>query len=292
MTQSFVVANGLSKSFGAKRVLEGLAFRVEPGDVVGVLGQNGAGKTTLLDLMLGFSRPSAGTVEVFGHASFALPAAAKARIGFVPQSDELVRQLRVRDHLRLIGSFYASWDNTLIERLTRAWKLDLDDRVGDMSTGQRQKLSILLALGHRPDLLVLDEPVASLDPLARRQFLREIIDIAADGKRAIIFSSHIVSDIERLATKIWILKDRHLYWDGDFDSLKESVVRIHVRANGRRVADSVIPHAVSIDRSEHHLSAVVTGWSDAHEAALRESLDHPFEVEALTLEEIFVELSA
>lgn len=292
MTEPYIVANGLSKAFGTKQVLEGVSFRVEPGDVVGVLGQNGAGKTTLLDVMLGFSRADAGSIEVFDHESFGLPAGAKARIGFVPQTDELVRQLRVRDHLRLIGSFYERWDDELIARLTREWKLDLGERISDMSVGQRQKLSILLALGHRPDLLVLDEPVASLDPLARRQFLRELIEIAADGNRAVIFSSHIVSDIERLATKIWILKDRHLFWDGDFDSLKDSVVRIHVRVNGSGLADAAIPNLLSIDRSAQHVSAVVQGWNSAAEAELRHSLGEQFEVEALTLEEIFLELSA
>jgi ABC-2 type transport system ATP-binding protein len=292
MTEAYVVASRLSKTFRDKRVLEDLSFRVWPGDVVGMLGQNGAGKTTLLDIMLGFSPPTSGTVEVFGHRSFGLPARSKARIGFVPQTDELIRQLTARDQLRVIGSFYDRWDDALIARLTAEWKLDLDERISEMSVGQRQKLSILLALGHRPDLLVLDEPVASLDPLARRQFLRELIDIAADGNRAIIFSSHIVSDIERLATKIWILKDRRLCWDGDVDSLKDSVVRVHLRANGSGLVNASIPNALSIDRNEHHLSAVVQGWSKDVESEFRQSLGRPFEVEALTLEEIFLELTA
>jgi ABC-2 type transport system ATP-binding protein len=301
MAQAFVAADRLSKAYSSKPVLEELSFRVEPGDVVGVLGQNGAGKTTLLDVMLGFSPATSGSVEVFGQASFALPAAAKARIGFVPQTDELIRQLTARDQLRLIGSFYDGWDKVFVERLTREWNVDLDARIGEMSVGQRQKLSIVLALGHHPDLLVLDEPVASLDPLARRQFLKEIIDIAADGDRAIIFSSHIVSDIERLANKIWILKDRHLFWDGDFDSLKDSVVRIHVRANGSTAAAFAavgaaagprIPNAISIERGEHHLSAVVRGWNNDLKSEIDASLGMPFEVESLTLEEIFLELSA
>ena len=108
--------------------------------------------------------------------------------------------------------------------------VDSRQRIKGMSVGQRQKLSILLALGHRPDLLILDEPVASLDPIARRQFLEQIVEVAADGSRSVVFSSHIVSDVERLANKIWILKDQRMYWQGDFDSLKESIVRLHVRA--------------------------------------------------------------
>jgi ABC-2 type transport system ATP-binding protein len=294
MGAPYVVANQLSKAFGKKRVLDELSFRVEPGDVIGVLGQNGAGKTTLIDLMLGFSPATSGAIEVFGHTSFGLPAGSKARIGFVPQTDELIRQLTVRAQLRLIGSFYAHWDEAFIARLTREWQLDLDARVGEMSVGQRQKLSILLALGHKPDLLVLDEPVASLDPLARRQFLKEIIEVAADGERAIVFSSHIVSDIERLATRIWIVKGGKLYWDGDLDSLKESVVRIHLRANGHAVPD-VLPldnaTTLSIDRGDGYLSAVVQGWDDEAEQGFGRALGTSFEVERLSLEEIFLELT-
>lgn len=222
MSNPHVVAQHLGKSFGRKHVLADVSCTVAPGDVIGVLGKNGAGKTTLLELMLGFTPASAGSVQVFGHESFRLPGAAKARVGFVPQRDELIDQLTAQDQLRMIASFYQCWDHALIERLSREWEVDLCERVKNLSAGQRQKLSILLALGHRPDLLVLDEPVASLDPMARRQFLEQIVDVAADGKRSVVFSSHIVSDIERLANKIWILKGGRLHWQGDLDSLKES----------------------------------------------------------------------
>jgi ABC-2 type transport system ATP-binding protein len=140
-------------------------------------------------------------VQIFGHESLRLPGAAKARVGFVPQQDELINQLTVADQIGVIAAFYPNWDDALIERLRSSWEVDLRQRVKAMSIGQRQKLSILLALGHRPDLLILDEPVASLDPIARRQFLEQIIDVTADGTRSVILSSHIVSDIERLANR-------------------------------------------------------------------------------------------
>jgi ABC-2 type transport system ATP-binding protein len=117
MDQPYVVARGLGKSFGDKVVLEDVSCEVEPGDVVGVLGKNGAGKTTLLELMLGFTSPSAGRVEVFGHESHGLPGALKPRVGFVPQQDELVNQLTAADQVRMIGSFYDNWDHALIARL-------------------------------------------------------------------------------------------------------------------------------------------------------------------------------
>ena len=152
MSVPYAAAHRLGKAFYGKTVLEDVSFSVEPGDIVGVLGKNGAGKTTLLELMLGFTPPSAGGVELFGHASYRLPGAAKARLGFVPQQDELVNQLTAADQIGVIASFYPRWDDELVTRLGREWEVDLGERIKGMSVGQRQKLSILLALGHRPDL--------------------------------------------------------------------------------------------------------------------------------------------
>jgi ABC-2 type transport system ATP-binding protein len=283
------VAHHLCKSFGEHRVLDDLSFRVEPGDVIGVLGKNGAGKTTLLELMLGFTPASRGEVRLFGHDSFGLPAEAKARVGFVPQQDELVGQLSVADQLRVIASFYPRWDHELIARLCFEWGVEPRARIKSMSVGERQKLSILLALGHRPDLLLLDEPVASLDPLARRQFLEQIVEISAGGERAAVFSSHIVSDIERLANRIWILKDGRFVWQGDLDSLKESIVRVHF--SGRTMPAALdIPNALSLRREEGYATAVVSDWSDDAQRRLTQQGDLELRIEPLALEEIFLEL--
>ena len=290
MNSSTVEASHLGKAFGPKRVLHDLTFGVSPGDVVGVLGKNGAGKTTLLELMLGFTQPSEGAVRVFGHESYRLPGAAKARVGFVPQQDELVDHLTVADQLRVIASFYPQWDNELISRLCQEWRIDVRARIKGMSVGERQKLSIVLAFGHKPDLLILDEPVASLDPIARRQFLEQLVEVSADGRRAVIFSSHIVSDIERLANRIWILKEGRLDWQGDLDSLKESIVRIHLRGSGPLPEVLSIPGALSIRRDSAFPAAIVRDWTDAAQRELERQIRGTVEVEALGLEEIFVEL--
>ena len=290
MNAPYVVASHLGKSFNGKPVLDDLSFQVEPGDIVGVLGKNGAGKTTLLELMLGFTPPSGGSVKLFGHDSFRLPGAVKARVGFVPQQDELVNQLSAADQIGVIASFYPRWDDALIERLSHAWEVDLRQRIKGMSVGQRQKLSILLALGHRPDLLILDEPVASLDPIARRQFLEQIVEVAADGRRSVVLSSHIVADIERLANKIWILKDHQLFWSGDFDTLKESIVRLHIRASQPLPAMLSIPNALSVQRETHSATAIVRDWTDALTDDTTARTGAEVEVESLTLEDIFLEL--
>jgi len=290
MNSATVEASHLGKMFGPKRVLQDLSFGVSPGDVVGVLGKNGAGKTTLLELMLGFTQPTEGAVRLFGHESYRLPGDAKARVGFVPQQDELVDHLSVADQLRVIASFYPQWDKDLMSRLCQEWGIDMRARIKGMSVGERQKLSILLAFGHKPELLILDEPVASLDPIARRQFLEQLVEISTDGLRAIVFSSHIVSDIERLANRIWILKEGRLDWQGDLDSLKESIVRIHLRGSGRLPEVLAIPGALSVRRESAFPTAIVRDWTEGAQRELERQIAGTVEVEVLGLEEIFVEL--
>lgn len=290
MSNATVQAEHLSKAFGNKQVLRDLTFNVMPGDVIGVLGKNGAGKTTLLELMLGFTTPSSGDIRVFGHASRQLPGAVKKRVGFVPQQDELLDALVVRDQLSLIASFYPQWDRELVDQLCAAWNINVSARVKTMSVGERQKLSILLAFGQRPDLLVLDEPVASLDPLARRQFLEQLVELSTDSSRAVVFSSHIVSDIERLANRIWILKEGRLYWHGELDALKESIVRLHVQAVGTLPDRVEVPGVLSWRRQGDGAIAIVRDWSEENTRAFQEQFKCDIRVESLGLEEIFLEL--
>jgi ABC-2 type transport system ATP-binding protein len=290
MNSPTIHAAHLSKSFGDKHVLRDLSFDVMPGDVIGVLGKNGAGKTTLLELMLGFTPPTAGEIAVFGHPSRHMPGAVKRRVGFVPQQDELLDSLAVADQISLIASFYPDWDEELVAKLCAAWKINTAARIKTMSVGERQKLSILLAFGQQADLLILDEPVASLDPLARRQFLEQLIESSADERRAVIFSSHIVSDIERLANRIWILKEGHLNWQGDLDTLKESIVRLHLQSAAGLPEQVVFPGLLSWRRLDAGALAIVRDWTDQAQQSLQQQLDCTIRAEPLGLEEIFLEL--
>lgn len=226
MHDNIVSINKLSKRFDGTTVLNGIDASVRRGEVIGLLGINGAGKTTLLETLLGYALPQSGSALLFGSDSaHTLPLQTKARIGFVPQRDELVDSMKGAQYLKLIASFYDNWNQALIERLVQEWSVPLDRKIGRLSIGQRQKLSILSALGHEPELLVLDEPVASLDPLARRQFLKELVDISAGHTRSILFSTHIVSDVERIASRVWLIKDGEIAIDAPLDDIKEHYAR-------------------------------------------------------------------
>lgn len=290
MTESLVSTRGLSKMIGRKPILRNVAVDVTPGSVVGIIGKNGAGKTTLLEILLGFSPASSGSSQLFGHDSFTLPAAIKDRIGFVPQQDELVNLLTGQQQLALIAALHGRWNAALIERLQKTWEVPMDRIIQNLSGGERQKLSTLTALGHEPELLVLDEPVASLDPISRRRFLQEMIEITAERTRTVLFSTHIISDLERVADQIWILRDGAIAWAGPLDSLQESVVRLSI--NARRPLPSVLPLTDCLSQrvAGERGSAVVRQWTGRQLAQLQETLDAEIAVEPLGLEDIFVEL--
>ena len=289
---SAVSIRSLSKSFGRQAVLQDISSEVHPGDVVGVIGKNGAGKTTLLESLLGFSPPTSGSAAIFREDCRSMSAATKARIGFVPQNDELLPTVTGRRQLALTGSFYPRWDAALIDRLAREWEVPLDRRATVLSGGERQKLSTLMALGNRPDLLVLDEPVASLDPLARRRFLQQLLEMASDESRAVIFSTHIVSDLERVANRIWLMRDGRLLWDGDLDALKTSVRRLHLFARRRLPLTLDLPGTISARQAVDGLSAtvVVRDLDEAQLQAAAARLDARIESEGLGLEDIFLEI--
>lgn len=225
MTETMVTLDALCQQFGKQMVLDSISTDVKQGDVIGLLGLNGAGKTTLLETLLGFALPSSGQSLLFGEPASKLSAKGKTRIGFVPQQDELLPNLSGQQNLDLLSAFYPNWDKEKVAALAKEWDIPLNKRAQALSVGQRQKLSILSALGHDPDFLIFDEPVASLDPLARRRFLQTLIELIGDTGCTLIFSTHIVSDLERIADRIWILKEGRLVVDSTLDALKENALQ-------------------------------------------------------------------
>lgn len=286
--QHVVETRGLEKDAGGRAILKGISVTAAPGAVIGLLGKNGAGKSTLLDVLLGFALPTAGEARVFGEHSSRLSAACKARIGFVAQQDELMSLMTGAQHLALAASFHRNWDHDLIRRLSREWEVPLDRRVGVLSGGERQKVATLLALGHRPDLLVMDEPASGLDPVARRAFMVTLLEIAAEANRTILFSSHIVSDIERIASHVWMLREGCIAWQGELDQLKESTVRLVLRAERDFTAPPPVEGALHCQIQGNTAMLVLRDWSASRLPEIEQLTGARAEAAPLTLEDIFL----
>jgi ABC-2 type transport system ATP-binding protein len=218
-------AEGLGKRHGRRWALRDCTMSVPPGKVVGLVGRNGAGKTTLLQLAVGLLAPSAGTINVLGERP-GRDVAQLARVGFVAQDTPVYPRLTIAQHLRMGAYLNPRWDAALAARRVTELGLRERQRAGTLSGGQRAQLALTLAMAKRPELLVLDEPVASLDPLARRDFLRALMEfVAADGV-SVIISSHLIADLERVCDHLIVLAAARVQLAGDVDDLLASHRRL------------------------------------------------------------------
>jgi len=292
MSSPVVDMSHLQRQLDKVTILKNITAQVKPGDVIALLGKNGAGKTTLLETLLGFGFPSFGSVKLWDTDATSMQGDIKQRIGFVPQQDELLPGFNGREHIELFKSFRTRWNQALVDQLIAEWLIPMDITVRKMSVGQRQKLSILLAVAHEPQLLVLDEPVASLDPVARRQFLQQLVDIVADENRAIIFSSHIVSDMERIANQVWMLQNGELAYQGGLDELKESIARVTITAADNLPAKLDIANVVKQRVQGKQAWLTLKCWQPEQEHELARQFNAHIQVDYLSLEDIFLELNA
>ena len=216
------VGTGYSRK---RPVLRDVTLAVQPGSITGLLGRSGAGKTTLIHTALGLKKAWYGRAEVFGSEAWNAPPETRKRIGFVPQELQDFHWMTVSECVRFVGGFYERWNDRLVADLQRQWGLG-EERIGLLSPGLRQRVAVLLAIGHGPDLLVLDEPVASLDPGERRDFLRLIGDLNAETRQTVLLSSHVCGDIERICSDVAILHHGRIVVHGAVDDLKEQVRRV------------------------------------------------------------------
>ena len=286
-----IAIQGLHKGFRDKNVLKELSLAVPQGSVYGLLGRNGAGKTTLIKSLLGLIRPQSGTVRVLGDDPWDFLEETKERIGYVPQTDRPYPWLTVRQIVDYTASFYRHWNHDMTDRLMREWGLSPSDKIGLLSEGQAQKLNIILALGHEPDLLVFDEPVASLDPASRRQFLKTVLEIVSDRRCTIFFSTHITSDLERVADRVAVLKDGAIPFAGELDVLKEEIKRLRIRSAGVRLDDFKGEGILHREVFAHEAILTVRGYTPEIKKAIEEKFKAQVDVEDLNLEEIFLELT-
>jgi ABC-2 type transport system ATP-binding protein len=269
-------AEGLTKRYGRREALSDCTLAIPPGHVVGLVGPNGAGKTTLLHIAVGLLPPTAGRIEVLGGHPGSGPAQL-AKVGFVAQDAPTYAGLSIADHLRFGAHTNPGWDRQLADDRITKLGLDPSQKAGKLSGGQRAQLALTLAIAKRPDLLILDEPVASLDPLARREFLQGLMAHVAEHGAGVILSSHLVSDLERVCDYLIVLIASRVRVAGEVDDLLAS----HYRLTGARRDLADLPVGVEVIEDSH---------TDRQSTLIVRSatlIDDPsFTVEQLTLEDL------
>jgi ABC-2 type transport system ATP-binding protein len=191
------------------------------GAVYGLVGANGAGKTTLIKHILGLLRAESGTVRVFGHDPVADPVAVLSRIGYLSEENDLPGWMRVDELIRYTRAFYPAWDNTYAEELRRTFALDAAAKVKSLSKGQKARMGLLVALAHRPELLVLDEPSSGLDPIVRRDILGAVMRTIADEGRTVLFSSHLLEEVEQVADHVTMISNGKIVLSASLEDIKE-----------------------------------------------------------------------
>jgi len=271
-----VEARGLGKRYGRRWALRNCTLGIPSGRVTGLVGPNGAGKTTMLHLAVGLLEPTEGAIEVLGGRPASGPAQL-AKIGFVAQDTPTYAGLSVADHLRLGAHLNPGWDAALARTRIERLGLDPAQKAGKLSGGQRAQLALTLGVAKRPGLLILDEPVASLDPLARREFLQDLMDTVADQELSVILSSHLVADLERVCDHLVVLAEAHVLAAGDVDGLLAS----HHRLIGPRRDPAALPegqHVIQASHTDRQSTLIVR--------ADRPVLDPAWTVEQLSLEDL------
>ncbi len=286
--EPIVKINGLTRHFGSVRALDHMSMEIEPGGIVGLLGSNGGGKSTLIRHIIGLLLPETGNCTTFGRETGKLGPADLARIGYVHQEGELIGWMTVRQMIRFVAAYYPNWDRELEEDYLARFEVPVKTRVGALSPGQRQKLAILLALGFHPELLILDEPAAALDPLARSRFFDLLIDFVQTPGRTILISSHILTDVEKVIDHVIIMDEGRTLRDCSLDDLREEFCRFRITSLNGSLPDN-LPFGTAISCERGGGQAVVTLKSPSPgkvEAGARE-LNTDLEWLPLSLEEIY-----
>ena len=271
-----IETHGLGKRYGRQWALTDCVLEIPAGQVVGLVGPNGAGKTTLLHLAVGLLQPSSGSITVLGGRPADGPAQL-SRIGFVAQDAPTYANLSVADHLRLGGWTNPRWDPRVAKGRVDQLRLDPQRAAGKLSGGQRAQLALTLAVAKRPDLLILDEPVASLDPLARREFLQGLMEVVAEHGVSVLLSSHLVADLERVCDYLVVLVGSRVQVAGEIETL----LATHRRLVGPRHDPAKLP------ASQHVIAASHTDRQSTMLVRTAEPiLDPSWTVEDLDLEDL------
>jgi len=289
MSETAIDVRNLVKYFGGRCVLKGIDLEIPQGCIYGLLGRNGVGKTTLIRILLGLEQPTRGSTTLLGQDSLAFTSAVKGRIAYVAEGHHLIQGYRVKRLIQICRSLSRQWNEKLFDHIVAQFRLPLDRKVKALSAGMRAQLNLALALATDPELLILDDPALGLDTVVRRQFLELAIDLIQQDGRTILFSSHILSDVERIADRIGILVAGQLVVDCSLEQLKHCVKRLRLIFPETAPTDIPLTDVIRSQVQGREMILTVANWNEQKQTMI-EALG-PLECteQHMSLEDIFLE---
>ena len=288
MAEPVISVESLTRSFRRKVALDDVSLEIMPGCVYGVVGENGAGKTTLLKHFLGLYKPQSGTVRVFGLSPVESPVEVLSRVGYLSEDRSLPEWMSIAELINYTAAFYPSWDSQFASELQDRFELSRTQKAKTLSRGQRARLGLLLALAYRPALLVLDEPSSGLDAIVRKDILTAIIRTVADEGRTVVFSSHLLDEVQRVSDKFSILHNGKLLLSGATDEVLASHERIRVRFEQPMSDLTFVGSDSHLEGEGRDWSVLCNGDRDRVMDLLIQAGGEILERRTPTLEEVFV----
>lgn len=277
-----------SRRFGKKLALDDVSLTVPRGVVFGLVGENGAGKTTLIKHILGLLKSPEGTVRVFGMDPVKDPERVLVRIGYLSEDHDIPQWMRVRELMRYTRSFFPDWDEAYAEELLQRFGLDPSAKIKHLSRGQRAQAGLLTALAHRPDLLLLDEPSSGLDPIVRRDILGAIVRTVADEGRTVLFSSHLLDEVERVADTVAMISKGRLVLSAPVDEIRQTHYRLTLHFEDPQTSAPQLDGALSCDGGGKEWSVVCDGRLEELKASAARLDGRIVEETTPSLEDVFV----
>jgi ABC-2 type transport system ATP-binding protein len=290
MSNSALIFENVVRRFGSKVALDALNLEVRPGSIVGLIGRNGAGKTTALRLAHGLLHPDEGRISVLGLDPAKEWLEVRSRVSLLSEEASLYPWMRVREIQALASALHPRWDDGQADALVKRLELDPQARIKTLSRGTRAKVALMLSIACRPDLLLLDDPTAGLDPLVRREILEGILGAVSDEGGAVLYASHLVQDIERVADRVAVLDHGRLILEGSVEGIKNRTRRARAVFDADAPDNVEIAGKIDVAAEGRMLTVVAESANGELEASLRQLGAREVEVEPLPLEEILVAL--
>jgi ABC-2 type transport system ATP-binding protein len=282
-----IFIHDITRTYGAKRALDHVSLVVPRGGVLGLVGTNGAGKTTLIKHILGLLRAQSGSVRIFGLDPVARASDVLGRVGYLSEDRDLPPWMSVGELMRYSKAFFPAWDTEYAESLRRQFQLRSDARIRTLSKGELAKAGLLVALAHRPELLVLDEPSSGLDPIVRRELLEAVVRSVAEEGRTVLFSSHLLDEISRVSDRVAMVAEGRIVLEGPLHEILETHRRLVIRLPEQAMKIQDWPGVLSISGGPKEWTVISNGNSNQLVQGLRQASGEVLEESGATFEEIF-----